>query len=190
MLTQYAEFFTIHNAARGADALVVLSGSAETRFPRAVSLYRDGYASRILLTENRERNDDLKDVVCGEKDTVSKLVRFLNVKAPLAVVPSLKGGAASTFDEAYDLRHFCLKNGLKHLIIVTDNNHTRRALLAFRKIFKDSGIRVEAMGAENDIYNARNWWKSDAGIRSYVLEGIKLIVYLVSDTNASFLENY
>lgn len=42
LLTTYAEFFTVNNATKGADAIVVLSGNIETRFPRAVQLFKEG----------------------------------------------------------------------------------------------------------------------------------------------------
>ena len=55
---------------------------------------------------------------------------LLNVSVGFESVPSLRGGATSTFDEAHDLLAFCIKEKLKHLILVTDSFHTRRALYA------------------------------------------------------------
>ena len=49
LLTAYAKFFTVSNATKGADAIVVLAGGITTRFPRAVGLYKQGYAKQILL---------------------------------------------------------------------------------------------------------------------------------------------
>ncbi len=67
------------------------------------------------------------------------------------MVPSLKGGATSTFfEEACDLLQFCGKENLKHLIIVTDSFHTRRALYAFKKVFLGSNVNVEASIASNE----------------------------------------
>jgi len=105
-------------------------------------------------------------------------------------VPSLKGGATSTFDEAYDLRIFCEKENLKHLIIVTDSFHSRRALYAFKKVFQGSNIIVEASAASNEVFSEENWWLSDRGIAAYLLEPIKLAVYLLSSKNVSFVKNH
>ena len=88
------------------------------------------------------------------------------------------------------MKEYCRKNGFKHLIIVTDNSHTRRALYAFKKVFQGSAVRIEAMGAPNHIYNEQNWWKTDSGISAYLLEGVKYIVYLLNDKNPSFVRNY
>jgi uncharacterized SAM-binding protein YcdF (DUF218 family) len=190
LLTTYAEFFTVNNATKGADAIVVLSGNIETRFPRAVQLFKEGYAQQILLTESRLRNTRFKNILMDEKAIARAIMDALRVKVPVVVVSSLKGGATSTFDEAYDLRSYGQENRFKHLIIVTDNNHTRRALYAFKKIFKGTGIRLEAMGAKNNIFNEANWWQSDYGISAYITEGIKYTVYLLSNQNISFIRNY
>ena len=104
-------------------------------------------------------------------------------------VPSLKGGATSTFDEAYDLRKFSEKAGFKRLILVTDAFHTRRAYHAFQTVFSGSEIHLEMSAAKNDIYNESNWWTSDQGISAYVLESIKYPVYLLSSRNATFIRN-
>ena len=51
---------------------------------------------------------------------------------------------------------------------------TRRA---FEKVFDDSGIEVQAAATPNDIFDATNWWTSDRGISSFVLETVKYPVY-------------
>jgi uncharacterized SAM-binding protein YcdF (DUF218 family) len=189
LLTAYAKFFTVSNATKGADAIVVLSGSITTRFPRAVELSKQGYARQILLTQAKPPNMLYKDLGCDEKSVASAIAESLKVKVPVKAVPSLKGGATSTFDEAYDLRHYSRNNHFKHLIIVTDNYHTRRSLYAFKKVFKGTGIRLEALGAENDIFNEADWWQTDTGIQAYVMGGIKYMVYLFTSQNISFVKN-
>ena len=84
---------------------------------------------------------------------------------------------------------FCKKENLKHIIIVTDSFHSRRAFFAFKKIFKSSNIKVEVSAAPNEIFNEENWWFSDLGILSYVSEPIKFVAYLLYEQNASFIKN-
>ena len=117
------------------------------------------------------------------------MVKFLGIQAKFESVPSLKGGATSTFDEAYDLLAFCNKENLKHIIIVTDSFHTRRAFFAFKKVFKGSNIKVEVSSASNEIFNEENWWLSDRGISAYILEPIKFAVYLFTSRNVPFIKN-
>jgi hypothetical protein len=71
LLTGYARFFTIDNPVYGFDApIVVLSGGLVTRIPKALELYEKG---------------------------AEKISQALNIQVEFEVVPSLKGGATSTF---------------------------------------------------------------------------------------------
>lgn len=191
LLTRYADLFSVHNATPGADALVVLGGRIETRFPRALELYRQGYADKILLTDLRPHNCGIPDFDCSERKIALAQRDYFEPGAPVVVVPSRNGtGAVSTFDEAWDLLLYSQRNGYSRLIIVTDDFHTRRALYAFRKVFQDSGTTIEAMGASNSVFDAQNWWRSDTGLKSYLLEPMLLCVYLFTSANVDFLQNY
>ena len=58
----------------------------------------------------------------------------------------LEDGATSTFDEAADALAMASKEGWKRIILVTDEFHTRRSLLAFKKVFEGSEIEVQVAG--------------------------------------------
>jgi uncharacterized SAM-binding protein YcdF (DUF218 family) len=190
LLTGYARFFTIDNSAYGVDApILILAGGAATRVPKALELYEKGYGSRLLLTTERPLNSKVTHLFPSNEQSAKRIAQALNVQVELEVVPSLKGGATSTLDEAHDLLAFCSKEKIKNLIIVTDSFHTRRALYAFKKIFQGSNINVEASAALNEIYSEEDWWHSDKGISAYLLEPIKLAVYMLSNKNVSFIQN-
>ena len=190
LLTGYANFFTIDNPTYGKDAAIVtLSGGRITRVPKALELYEKGYGNRLFLTTERSLNSRTAHLFSTNEQKANKIAHALNIQVEFEVVPSLKGGATSTFDEAYDLLALCSKEKLKNLIIVTDSFHTRRALYAFKKVFRGSGITVEASAAPNEIFNEENWWHSDRGISAYLLEPIKFAVYILSSKNVSFVKN-
>jgi uncharacterized SAM-binding protein YcdF (DUF218 family) len=190
LLTGYANFFTIDDPTYGVNApILILAGGAATRVPKALELYEKGYGNRLLLTTERSWNSKVAHLFSTNEQMAKRISQELNVQAELEVVPSLKGGATSTFDEAHDLLTFCSKEKIKHLIIVTDSFHTRRALYAFKKVFQGSDIKVEASAAPNEIFNEENWWRSDRGISAYLLEPIKFAVYMVSNKNVSYIKN-
>lgn len=190
LLTGYASFFTVDNPTYGENtAIVILSGGGATRVPKGLELYNKGYGKRLLLTTLRPMNRKVAKLFLTNKQRAEKIAKGLNVPVEFESVPSLKGGATSTFDEAYDLLVFCSKEKLNHLIIVTDSFHTRRALYAFKKVFQGSNIKVEASAASNEVFNAENWWRTDVGISMYVLEPIKFSVYLWSRKNVTFIQN-
>ncbi|MBC8257620.1 MAG: YdcF family protein [SAR324 cluster bacterium] len=189
ILTNYAEFFTVNNATSGADAIVVLSGGKATRIPHALELFKAGYASRLLLTDEKKRNSRFAHLFSSNEDIALAMMKELKLKPPLETVTSSKGGATSTFDEAYDLLKYSQQENYLHLILVTDAFHTRRAYHAFQTVFEGTGIRLEISAAQNDIFNESNWWTSDQGISVYVLESIKYPVYLLSSRNVTFIRN-
>ena len=117
MLIGYARFFTIDNPTYGVNAPnVILSGGFLTRIPKALELYEKGYGDRVLLTTERHLNSRLEPLFLTNEQSAEKIAQALNIQVEFEMVPSLKGGATSTFDEAYDLLQFCEKENLKHLI--------------------------------------------------------------------------
>ena len=108
LLKSYARFFTIDNATSGMEAtIVILSGRSITRIPRALELYTAGYGTRLLLTtEALYNNSKAAQAFPTNEQSANKIAKILDIQAKFESVPSLKGGATSTFDEAYDLLAF------------------------------------------------------------------------------------
>jgi hypothetical protein len=187
LFTGYARFFTINNPTYGVNAsIALLSGG----FLKTFELYEKGYGKRLLLTTERHLNAKVAHLFPTLKQNAEKFAQALDIQVEFETVPSLKGGATTIFDKAYDLRIFCEKRNLKHLIIVAGSFQSRRALYAFNKVFQGSGIVVEVSAASNEVFNEENWWLSDKGIAAYLLEPIKFVVYLLSSKNVSFVNNH
>ena len=189
ILTAYAKFFTVNNATPGADVIVVLSGGKDTRIPHALKLFEEGYAPEILLTDEKKRNIRFSHLFPTNEMIAQVMIEELEMSVPVSIIQSQKGGATSTFDEAYDLLKLSENKRYRHLILVTDAFHTRRAYHAFQTVFEDTGIKIEMSAASNEIFNVNNWWTSDQGISAYVLESIKYPVYLLSSRNMTFIRN-
>ncbi len=189
ILRSHARFFTVNNAMPDADAILVLAGNNATRVPKALELYKAGYAQRLLLTTIKPLKQELAHLFRSHHEQASLIAQHLSIEARFEILPSGKNGATSTFDEAYDLLAFSRNESLRRVIIVTDSFHTRRALLAFSKVFADTPITIQAAAASNDIFNEDNWWRSDLGIGMYVIEPVKYLVYLFTDRNVEAIEN-
>lgn len=190
LLTAYAQFFIVDNPTIGTNAVIaVLAGGRFSRIPKALELYDKGYGTRILITTPRPLNSKVAALFPSYEQDAAVIAKAFNFPDSFERVPSLKRGATSTFDEAHDLLAFCIEKKLKHLIIVTNSYHSRRALFAFKKIFKGSNIKVEVSAAYNEMFNAGNWWLSDQGISVYIIEPVKFFVYLFRSRNVSFIRN-
>jgi hypothetical protein len=62
ILTLYAHLFTVQNAEKGADAIICLSGSRQTRNPECLRLWNQGYAQRLFATEEKPKNKEFNPV--------------------------------------------------------------------------------------------------------------------------------
>ena len=190
ILTCYDNFFFIDNASTGADAMSVLSGGKVTRTPKGIDLWKKNFAPLIFLTDEKQRNSDYQHLAISNLEFARRVAKHSSINnIPWAIVPSTSGGATSTFDEAEDTLIFAKKRKWKHIIIVTDHFHTRRALHAFKKAFRKSGIKVEVGAAKNEIFDATNWWTCDSGISSIVLETIKYPIYVFWKTEPKIIRN-
>jgi len=191
LLVNYANFFIVNNAKKGADLILILSGNVLTRAPHAFNLVEDGYSSRIMITKMQWHQLPHNIKYPNDIELANKIKQEYKIKADLEILPSLKPlGASSTFDEAKDFNHFLINNKLSNIILVTDENHTRRALMAFRKIINnDLNINLFVSAAPNGIYNKYNWWQSDIGLKTYILEVFLYIYYFFYDDNIEIDNN-
>ena len=190
ILTHYANFFFIDNASKEADAIIILSGGKVTRTPKGIELWEKKFAPLIFLTDEKQRISGYQHLEVSNLEFARRVARYSNIdNIPWAIIPSISGGATSTFDEAEDSLIFARKQEWNHIIIVTDHFHSRRALHAFKKVFRKSGIKVEVGAANNDIFDATNWWTSDRGISSIILETIKYPIYVFWKTEPKIIRN-
>lgn len=191
LLSAYANFFTVHTATKKADMILILSGGVQTRPAKAIELYKQDYASHVYVTQVASHAKKYKNFFKTSYGTTQEIFAHENI--PLQLLKSQKGGATSTFDEAYDAAFFIKKNPhIKKIILVTDDFHTRRALFAFKKVFslQELTTTIEIEGAQNNIFSEKNWWKTEAGIISYFLEPLKLLVYYFNSKNLSFIKEH
>lgn len=183
ILLSYGSFFMINTAKKGADGIVVLAGNDITRVKKAIELKKEGYSKKIYITSAKEYSKNYLSVYKSRANEIAEI--FSVEKEQYEYIKSYKDGATSTFDEAYDVANFVKINSLKGVIIVTDEFHTKRALYAFKKIFKKQNIdiKIEVAGAKNSIFNAHNWYKTEDGLSSLISEGMKYILYHFIDRN-------
>ncbi len=183
LLKQYALFFEVDTAQKGADAILVLGGSPY-RCVKASELLKSGYAPKIYLSEPRRSHEKEYDFMLEHIDYCLLIFQKKGIE-DFEIIKSSKGGATSTLDEAYDFINFAKEHNITRAVIVTDSFHARRAKKSFEKIAKKMGTDIEfqVSALKNDIYDETNWYKTEAGITDYALESIKTFVYLFVDKN-------
>ncbi len=189
ILTSYAKSFTVNTATKGADLIFILGGNPKTRPAKAVELVKDKYSNKIYMTFIKDKALKYQEFFVREEQLTHNILMSQSI--PLKMIPCIKkDGATSTFDEAYSLANYVKKQNLKHIIIVTDAFHTRRALYGFEKVFRLQGldVKLEVAPAYNGVYLENNWWKTEKGLRSYIIEPIKFFFYVFNSRNLKSVE--
>jgi len=178
----YAKIFIKEVLFENSDAIVILSGNPKTRVKRAIELLESNSFAKIYMTKTPENAHNVQESM------VKKIMQTEGID--FFVIPSLKNGATSTYDEAEDVSIYAKKLGWGKVIIVTDEFHSARAYYAFNKVFNILGSKTQIgiVTAKNSVFNVNNWWKSDSGISAYVLEALKFSVYFFKSSNLEFIE--
>jgi len=189
VLPGYAWLFQKQNATKGADAIICLSGGRTTRVPESLRLWNRGFAKQLFVTAVKAKNKEFQKLELSNLGFASAVTERMDLNATWELLPSLSGGATSTFDEAEDALALSLEKKWNRIIIVTDEFHTQRAHYAFQKIFEGSGVKVEVAGAPNELFSIEDWWKSDLGIMAYFGETIKFPVYFFSSSEPKLVRN-
>ena len=165
-----------------------------TRGPHAFELLRNGYSKRIMITNRLWHKLPYGLTYPSDIEMANSIKKVLKISEELEILKSMKSnGAASTFDEANDFLTYLNKNknDIKRVILVTDESHSRRALLAFKKtISPHVQINFEVSSVTNNVYNPKNWWKSDIGLKTYINEFFLLMYYKINSGDSKSIKNF
>jgi uncharacterized SAM-binding protein YcdF (DUF218 family) len=141
-----------------ADAIVVMAGEMPIRLPAAASLYKEGKAPKILLTNDgifsswsEEKQRNLYQVEWAEEN----LFKF---QIPENAIVNLSYTSSGSIHDALNTRKYVLDKRLKSIIIVTSDYHTRRSLWTFERVFQGYHVKVgvfPARSAEKSSYLSR-----------------------------------
>jgi hypothetical protein len=189
LLTLYGTWFVVRNAQPGADAIICLSGDRETRTPECLRLWKNKFAPRLFVTQEKPKNKEFNQLELSHLEFAEAVTTRMKLDAKWELLPSLSDGATSTFDEAEDALALAKAEGWQRIILVTDEFHTRRSLLAFEKVFEGSEVEVQVAGAPNEVFGVDDWWISDRGILAYFGETIKYPIYLLWDHEPELVSN-
>jgi uncharacterized SAM-binding protein YcdF (DUF218 family) len=127
---------TVHDSPVRSDAIVLLAGDHKGRAPAAAMLYRDGYAPLVILTNDgllsgwsAKYNRNLYQIEWAEEELVE-------LGVPREKILKLPFYGSSTMFDALAVKRYLFRSGMKKIIVVTSDYHTRRALWTFRHALK------------------------------------------------------
>lgn len=163
MMTEREKLIAVvdNDILKSSDAIILLEGDGLNRYQKAVELYIQGIAAKIVFSGN------ITDYEYGSFPFSDVLPYILKEGVPAdAVIHEDK--SLNTREQAVEVVRMAMANGWKRLILVASHEHQYRAYLTFLR---------EALDKKSDIvlYNApvRNlgWFKeSEWGVRFGRLE--------------------
>lgn len=180
ILTRLGRYLILEHPPRRSDLIVCLAGGNIERGLSTADAFKQGLAPRILITREelpdgyelaKERGIDYPKNV----DLLVMLLRELEVPESAIIIG--ESTVRSTIDEAKLVRAVVKKKGYRSLIILTSPTHTRRAWLTFRKIFKDSDVRILVISSKYSKFRPEDWWKKRRYVRAVIIEYQKLLFY-------------
>ena len=176
-----ANYLIVEKPLDHADAMIVLSGSAvyKERAKKAAELYKQGVASRILITDDgahagwtRDERTNLPFVELEQRELIANGV----LPDSIAVLP---GKVSGTDDEAKALAAEIAARPMGTVLIVTSGYHTRRALKTFERILAGAHIEIGITGVPpgDQTPNPNDWWLQRRGWQTVAGEYVKSAVY-------------
>jgi uncharacterized SAM-binding protein YcdF (DUF218 family) len=149
-----------------ADAVLVLAGDGwGDRILTAAQLVRDGYAPKVLVSG--------PDGAYGLHESDLAIPFAVKHGYPQSYFVAAVHTGRSTRAEAVELMPEIRREGIRRMLLVTSNFHTRRAGRIFREVAPDLTILV--VGAPDRNYTPDGWWHNREGQKTFVTEWEKTI---------------
>jgi len=152
-----------------ADLIVVLGGDwYGNRIRRGAELARQGYAAKVLVSGPGNYYG------LAEADLAIPFAARHGYPADWFIAFPVDGN--STFEEAREVVVELRRRGVRRVLIVTSDYHTRRAGRIFRSRAPDLEIRMVA--AADAHFRAESWWRHREGRKTMFYESVKMVTSL------------
>jgi uncharacterized SAM-binding protein YcdF (DUF218 family) len=146
-----------------ADAAVVLAGDDNgIRTLTAGRLVKGGYVPYAYLSGPPHLD---------ARESDHMLAYAVKQGFPASYFQLFPDSADSTRDEAHAFKEEFQRRGIRRILLVTSNFHTRRAYYLFHKINPE--LEIHSIAAPDPRFSPEGWWKNRPGQKLFVLEWIK-----------------
>ena len=154
---------------------MVLGGEANVRPFAAAELYRQGYASKILVSNTKLNRAERLGVV--PSDTQLNWNDLLKLGVPSSAIATFGDSLSSTYDEAEAVHAWALRSQAKRVIIPTDVFATRRTRWIFDRELSPIGVDVIVRAFSAPNYELAGWWRDRQGLVDFNNEVLKYLYY-------------
>jgi DUF218 domain len=149
-----------------ADVIVVLAGENEKRPQLGVDLLREGYARQLVI-------DVPAQTVIYQHTQLELAQMYIDHLPEAAAIRVCPIYGLSTKSESLEVARCLQSGGVRKILLVTSDYHTRRALSIFRKMLPGYDCRVAAMFDRKTF--GVNWWQHREWAKTALGEWAKLV---------------
>jgi uncharacterized SAM-binding protein YcdF (DUF218 family) len=172
LLLRHAGSFLVINDPEPADLIVVMAGgNNDLRYWNGVQLMQQGYAHRLLLNVFAKGQTFGHSDIELARDLLSKTTPDQSTVCPLQ--------QSSTYDEAFYLAHCLEGSGVKSILVVTSEYHTRRTLSIFQHRIPQYHVAMYA--APDPFYFGTQWWTDREWAKTTLTEWERYLWWLCVD---------
>jgi uncharacterized SAM-binding protein YcdF (DUF218 family) len=148
------------------DGILVLAGDSDgNRIRRAAEIAKAGFAPKVYMSGPRP--------IYGVSEAVLAINEAVREGFEARLFEALDMPSSSTEEEAHVLVPLLRQRGVKTLMVVTSNYHTRRAGRIWRAAAPEMSIRMVA--AKDSFFSPGAWWKSRNGRKVAFYEWVKTL---------------
>ena len=175
LLRGAADLWIVSDPVGPADAIVVLGGGLEERPFVAAEYYQQGLAKKVLVADVGAG----RLTAVGVSPSHTELNRMVLIKlgVPEAAIEVFGTKLSNTEEEAVALREWAVRMHVRSVIVPTEDFSSRRLRWMLEQAFAGTGIGVRVPALSPSDYDAREWWRSHAGLLAFQNEIIKYIYY-------------
>lgn len=164
-----------------ADAILILSGSRVylERTREAALMYKQGVASRILLTDDGDHSGWSRIEQRNPKFVEAARNNLIAEGVPAENIEVLPAQVSGTIDEAVALRDKISQTGWKSILLVTSAYHTRRSLWTFERVLAGSAVQIGIVSPPTGEQTPPPfiWWLTGKGWSFVAVEYVKIVYY-------------
>lgn len=164
--------FLVEDTPRRADAILVLAGETERRPQRALQLLAQGYGRRVVL----DVPNHSPIYVFTQIQLAEKYIQALPQAGSMSICPI---DGLSTKAESKDAGKCLAGQGVKSVLIVTSDFHTRRALSVFQHELPEFEYSIAAAHDEGQF--GVRWWTHRQWAKVFFDEWLRLLWWKAVD---------
>jgi hypothetical protein len=143
-----------------------------------MGLLSSGMVSHLVVVVQQKSGEEQSFALSNYTRLLTKNLEGLGLKRDVFRVIEVPTNHPVTLTEAKIVLSDLSKSGVRSVILVAKDFHTRRSLWAYRQVGKPLGIEITPHPYFINYQN-ENWWQKARGIQNFMDESLKFLYYIL-----------